>query len=88
MVLRLLSRATPVGMVPTPEALDTKDLHLSGDTMRELFKIDSNEWRAEVTRNRGFFNNFKNHLPPQIAAEGDRMLQRLDEADKKSKQPI
>ena len=39
---------TPIGMVPTPEALDTTGLDMSPEEVEAVLRVDVDEWRAEV----------------------------------------
>ncbi len=79
------SNQSPLGIIPKMSSLDVKGLNMTNTNLEDLFKIDPNEWRAEVTRNRAFFNNIKTRLPQEIVTEGDRLLQRLDGVEKETK---
>ncbi|HAN08343.1 MAG TPA: phosphoenolpyruvate carboxykinase (GTP), partial [Acidimicrobiaceae bacterium] len=39
---------TPIGMVPTPDAIDISGLDLSEDDLRTLLSVDTEEWRTEL----------------------------------------
>ena len=82
MLLLTTSDESPIGLIHKPGALNIDELKLSNETMRDLFRIDINEWRGEVSRNRSFFDNFKNRLPAGIVSECDKLFQRLDKVEK------
>ncbi|HEV2212772.1 MAG TPA: phosphoenolpyruvate carboxykinase (GTP), partial [Gammaproteobacteria bacterium] len=39
---------TPIGFVPVPGALDTRDMDLPPETMRALLTVDNAKWRKEI----------------------------------------
>src|SRR3712207_7910756 len=41
---------TPIGLVPTPESIDTEGLPLSSAQMRALLKVDPEEWRVQLAQ--------------------------------------
>jgi phosphoenolpyruvate carboxykinase (GTP) len=57
---------TPIGLVPTPGALDWDGLHLSPANRETLLQVDRNEWAAEVPEIRAFFERFGNRLPENL----------------------
>jgi phosphoenolpyruvate carboxykinase (GTP) len=58
---------TPIGLVPTPSALDWEGLGLSGAQRESLLRVDRGEWAAEVPEIRAFFDRFGNRLPAEMA---------------------
>jgi len=64
---------TPLGLVPTPESLNTSGLTLPADDLKELLSVDPNEIKAEVHRSRLFFKSLGSRLPSQITQELDNM---------------
>jgi phosphoenolpyruvate carboxykinase (GTP) len=57
---------TPIGLVPTPGALDWDGLHLSPADRETLLHVDRSEWAAEVPEIRAFFERFGNRLPENL----------------------
>jgi phosphoenolpyruvate carboxykinase (GTP) len=71
------SRETPVGLVPTPEAIGTAELGLSGEQSRTLFDIDRDDWQREAEDQDAFLQKFGKHLPPEIRNQHQKLQQRL-----------
>lgn len=68
---------TPVGYVPTPEALDAVDLDLEANALRTLVEIDREAWRAEVDERRTFLAGFGDRLPDEIRQENESLGKQL-----------
>jgi phosphoenolpyruvate carboxykinase (GTP) len=58
---------TPVGLVPTPDALNLDGLPLSRGEVDALLRVDREEWAAEVPEIRGFFERFGARLPAELS---------------------
>jgi phosphoenolpyruvate carboxykinase (GTP) len=58
---------TPVGMVPTADALNLDGLRLSRGEVDALLRVDREEWAAEVPEIRGFFDRFGARLPQELS---------------------
>jgi phosphoenolpyruvate carboxykinase (GTP) len=71
------ARETPVGLVPTPEAIGTADLGLSRDDERILFEVDRDDWLREVEDEDAFLQKFGKHLPEAIRHQHAALEQRL-----------
>jgi phosphoenolpyruvate carboxykinase (GTP) len=54
---------TPIGLVPTEEAIDWSGLPLAPAQRQELLAVDRGEWAAEVPEIRAFFARFGRRLP-------------------------
>jgi phosphoenolpyruvate carboxykinase (GTP) len=63
---------TPIGLVPTPDALDLEGMDLAPERLAELLKVDLDEWREEIQLIREFFEEFGDKLPRELreALEG------------------
>jgi phosphoenolpyruvate carboxykinase (GTP) len=70
-------RETPIGLVPTPEAIGTRDLGLSDADAESLFAIDRDEWLREADDQAGFLQSFGDRLPPAIAEQHRALQNRL-----------
>ncbi|MGC8471952.1 MAG: phosphoenolpyruvate carboxykinase (GTP) [Acidimicrobiales bacterium] len=68
---------TPIGLVPTPGAIDISGTSVSEEDMEELLRVDLDGWRAEVPLIRGHFAQFGDHLPKELAAAVDELERRL-----------
>jgi phosphoenolpyruvate carboxykinase (GTP) len=57
---------TPVGLVPTPAALNWDGLDLSAPKRQALLRVDRSEWAAEVPELRAFFDQFADRVPGEL----------------------
>ena len=71
---------TPVGVLPAAEALPSAGLDLSPDAMRELLKVDTDEWRDALGSQRRFFAQFGGRVGSGLIREHERFAHRLDAA--------
>jgi len=69
--------ATPIGYVPTPDGLDMTGLDLSDAVVKELLRVDRQEWLAEVEDIRAFFATFNDRIPHALQDEADSLQRRL-----------
>ncbi|HIW62573.1 MAG TPA: phosphoenolpyruvate carboxykinase (GTP) [Candidatus Stackebrandtia excrementipullorum] len=72
---------TPVGFVPTPEALDVEGLDLSPEDLRAALEVKGGEWQAEIPLITEWFEKFGSKLPGVLWAELDALKARLGEAN-------
>jgi phosphoenolpyruvate carboxykinase (GTP) len=68
---------TPVGYVPTPEALDVSGLDLSPADVEAVLAVDTEEWKAEIPQIVEWFDKFGDKLPGVLWAELDALKARL-----------
>jgi phosphoenolpyruvate carboxykinase (GTP) len=71
------AQTTPIGYMPTIDAIDRSGLNVSDADMAELLKVDKNEWLKEVTSIREHYAKFGDKLPKALAAQLDALEQRL-----------
>ncbi len=57
---------TPIGLVPTQDAIHTKGLDLSEEALTELLKVDPEEWRAQLPQMKEHFASFGDRLPAEL----------------------
>ncbi|WMY79395.1 phosphoenolpyruvate carboxykinase (GTP) [Citricoccus sp. I39-566] len=69
---------TPIGRVPTPEALDLTGLDLSDADLEDALAVDAEEWKAEVASIEEWFARFGSSLPASIAGQLDGLKQRVN----------
>jgi phosphoenolpyruvate carboxykinase (GTP) len=72
---------TPIGHVPTPEAIDTDGIHLPPERLEAALRVDPDEWRAEVGAVSDWFAAFGDRLPGVLGAELDALKARLGLAE-------
>ncbi len=70
---------TPIGYMPTPDAIDTTGLDISSSAMQELLKVDRDEWLREVASIREYYDSFGDKLPKELAHQLDALEKRLRE---------
>jgi len=71
------ARETPIGLLPTEDALDLSGLDISGEVMEELLKVDPEAWKAEIPDIENHFAKFGDRLPKRLAAQLDKLKERL-----------
>jgi phosphoenolpyruvate carboxykinase (GTP) len=72
--------STPIGLLPTPDDLDTRGLDVPAASMSRLLSVDVEGWKAEVPLIREHFAKFADHLPAGMKQEVDNLEKRLAKA--------
>jgi phosphoenolpyruvate carboxykinase (GTP) len=68
---------TPIGHVPTPEALDTDGLDMTPEQLRAVLEVDVEEWKGEIPQITEWFEKFGEDLPATLWTELDGLKARL-----------
>lgn len=68
------SAITPIGHIPTPDAIDLSNLKVD---YRALFAIDCAAWKEETQELQRYFQLFENHFPKELVTELDHLEERL-----------
>ncbi|CAN5432952.1 hypothetical protein BH18ACT1_BH18ACT1_13840 [soil metagenome] len=68
---------TPIGRVPSKEALDLSGLDLPADALATLLAVDEDEWRDELPRVEAHFAELGDHLPQEMRDELASLEKRL-----------
>jgi phosphoenolpyruvate carboxykinase (GTP) len=68
---------TPIGHVPTPQALDTDGLDLTEEQLAKALDVDVEEWKAEIPQIAEWFEKFGEQLPAVLWTELDGLKARL-----------
>jgi phosphoenolpyruvate carboxykinase (GTP) len=71
---------TPIGYVPTPDALDTDGLDMSPEDLEQALDVDIDEWKAEIPQITEWFQKFGDDLPAVLWTELDGLKARLGAA--------
>ena len=71
---------TPIGFVPTREALTLDGLHLSPESLRELFRVDADDWEIDLADTREFFAKFGPRLPSALREEYQGTIRRFEKS--------
>jgi phosphoenolpyruvate carboxykinase (GTP) len=68
---------TPIGFMPTEDAIDTSGLNISPADMKELLNVDKAEWKKEVEGIRDHYKKFGDRLPDELKRELEALERRL-----------
>lgn len=60
---------TPIGNLPTVDALNLEGLDLSNETIAELLRVEVDGWLAEIPLIEEYYDKFGDHLPPELGEE-------------------
>lgn len=68
---------TPIGYVPTENALNLDGLNLAPETVKQLFDVDPNLWFEEAEMQRAFFQRFGDRMPAALWQEHEALVSRV-----------
>jgi phosphoenolpyruvate carboxykinase (GTP) len=68
---------TPIGRVPTPDALDTDGLDMTPEALQTALAVNVNEWRAEIPLIEEWFDKIGPSLPSSMRDEFESLRLRL-----------
>ena len=68
---------TPIGAVPTSNAITLDGIDVSRETMKELLHVEPADWAKEHADVGEFFKKFGDRLPEEIHEEHNRLGERL-----------
>jgi phosphoenolpyruvate carboxykinase (GTP) len=68
---------TPIGHLPTEDALPTEGLDIPDEDLKELLTVDVEEWKGEIQSIRDHYATFGDKLPEELAAQVDALEERL-----------
>jgi len=71
---------TPIGIVPTPEALDTSGLDIGEEQLAELLSVRPEEWKEEVALIEEHYAWLGERLPSELNDELGRLRDRIASA--------
>jgi len=69
---------TPIGYIPTANALDMTGLDLLTDIIEEILSVNVDDWKEEITGHRDFFAMFGDRLPDEMWEESNALACRLN----------
>ncbi len=69
---------TPIGLVPSPSAIDTDGLDVSTEQLEAALRVDVDEWKAEIPQINEWFEKFGDKLPITLWTELDGLKARLE----------
>jgi phosphoenolpyruvate carboxykinase (GTP) len=68
---------TPIGYVPSANALTLDGLQIAPAHLRELLAVNPDDWQQELDDTREFFDKFGSRLPRQMREEHEKLAKRL-----------
>ncbi len=68
---------TPMGFVPTPDALPLSGLDLSPETLQAVLEVTPSDWKEDLADQRAFFDKIGPRLPKELREEQDAFAKRL-----------
>jgi phosphoenolpyruvate carboxykinase (GTP) len=71
------AQETPIGMLPTIDAIDRGGLDVSGGAMAELLKVDPAEWSEALLGQKEYFEKFGDRLPRAMWEQHHDLARRL-----------
>lgn len=69
--------ATPIGYMPTPDAIDITGLNIGQAQMEELLRVDKEKWLQEVASIREYYARFGEGIPKAMIEQLDALERRL-----------
>ena len=70
---------TPIGYMPTMDALDVEAIDISKEDMTKLLSINNDEWLNEVASIREYYKTLGEKLPKELVDQLDALEERLRE---------
>ncbi len=71
---------TPVGRMPTADALDVSGMDLARSDLEELLRVDIDGWQQEIPLIEQHYEQFGERLPEALTQQLDALRSRLQEA--------
>jgi phosphoenolpyruvate carboxykinase (GTP) len=68
---------TAIGLLPTPDALDTTGLDIAPEALAEILALDAEGWKLQLPSLREHYAKFGDKLPPELAEELSALAKRL-----------
>lgn len=68
---------TPIGYMPTKDAIDLTGLDISDAQMEELLKVDKDEWMREIESIKEHYATYGQRLPKELAAQLEALEKRF-----------
>jgi len=68
---------TPIGLLPSPDAIDTTSLDIAADDLAALLSVDTAGWSTAVPQIKEHYAKFGDHLPAELSAALDTLERSL-----------
>ncbi len=69
---------TPIGYMPTEDAIDTTGLDVSASDMAELLKVDKDKWAQEIASVKEHYAKFGDKLPKELSSQLEALEKRFE----------
>jgi phosphoenolpyruvate carboxykinase (GTP) len=69
---------TPIGYVPGKKGLTLDGLQISTEALRELFRVDPDDWETDLADSHEFFARFGDRLPEELREQHRRAVARIE----------
>ncbi len=69
---------TPIGNLPTPDAIDFSGLNLSEEAIAELLRVEVDGWLAEIPLIEEYYAQFGSHIPDELNQELANLKAKLE----------
>jgi phosphoenolpyruvate carboxykinase (GTP) len=71
------AKETPIGYVPSRNGLTLEEMRIAPDALDELFRVDPEDWDADLDDSREFFAKFGDRLPKEMREEHEKLARRF-----------
>ena len=71
---------TPIGNLPTLDAIDFDGLGLSDEAIAELLRVEVDGWLAEIPLIEEYYAQFGSHIPAELNQELANLKSKLEQA--------
>lgn len=68
---------TPIGYMPTMDAIDTEGLDISEENLKKLLSVDKEKWLEEVDSIKEYYKEYGEKLPKELANQLKALEERL-----------
>jgi phosphoenolpyruvate carboxykinase (GTP) len=68
---------TPIGFLPSVNALDTAGLNISGNNLSALLTVDRTQWQGEADNLKNYYKIFGDRFPAELNDELNALEKRL-----------
>lgn len=71
------AQQTPIGNLPTPDAIDTSGLDIPAEDLKALTSVDTHGWKKEADDIAAYYGKFDGRLPQALKGQLEGLRQRL-----------
>ncbi len=73
-----IAHETPIGFIPTKDALDLTGLNITDSSLDELLDVKKEAWKKEIELIKGHYAKFGDRLPAELKTELNNLEERLN----------